>query len=727
MGSKVLTYNPDCTIASVEILDAGDAPVPGAVEVACPQGSDCCDPASLCGILNALPVQAPGGGDTALFVGPGGCFLGVPAGGGALACPYEAPCDGACATPAYSFATDPSSGVWYGTIGDGPTSVNLSFGDCTSWVAASATDVYVNAPAITLNATTFDIRISAPDFVRLTAGGGADFQIDSGGEWQLNGDAGTLGQVLTSQGPGTQPIWAAAGAADVCAAIEAFDPITPATAIMRIPVFIPGDNLCATITVQDVCDFCGGGAVTFPLLADDGTCTDPSYSFTNDTTSGMFLDPGNSLSLGWNDCDSGIDIGSIITIYASNGDFIEVGASINLATTGELQINGSPGTAGQVLTSNGPGVPATWQAGGGGATFPLLAPDGNCAAPSYSFTTDSTSGVFFDPASQIQSGGPAVVIGWDACNSRVDVGTSVRIGADNGDFIEVGAAAGITVQANLSATAPSPVTIRAGSGSAPAIVGADLTMSAGGATTGAGGAVTIDAGARTFGGTGGQVALGGVLATGEGGTVDVRGGFGFGALPGGRVTIRGGTSGSGTPGAVEILTGSPSASRLIVGGDGTWDIGGSVGAAGEVVTSQGPGLPAVWAAAPGVVGAQLVWATNNISSGADTRVIPAGYDNAAINTQTPKGYNAPRAGTFRNLFVRYNTANGNGASADYTLRVNGVLTALTVSLATGAIGSASNLVSSVAVAQGDLIEMVVTKAVSIGSGVLEVFVSAEFA
>lgn len=43
---------------------------------------------------------------------------------------------------------------------------------------------------------------------------------------------------------------------------------------------------------------------------------------------------------------------------------IGVGA-LDLAVN-ELQVNGAPGAAGQVLTSNGPGVAPTWQAGGGG-------------------------------------------------------------------------------------------------------------------------------------------------------------------------------------------------------------------------------------------------------------------------------------------------------------------------------------------------------------------------
>lgn len=358
-------------------------------------------------------------------------------------------------------------------------------------------------------------------------------------------------------------------------------------------------------------------------------------------------------------------------------------------------------------------------------TFPLLAPDGVCAAPSYSFTTDPTSGIFFDPTSQIQSGGPAVTIGWDSCSSRLDVGTSIRLGADNGDFIEVGAS--INIIGNLSTTVPSPVTIRAGSGAAPAIVGATVTITAGGATTGAGGDVTIDAGGRTFGGTGGGVTFGGALATGQGGTVDVRGGFGFGALPGGRVTIRGGTSGAGTPGAVEILTGSPAVSRLIVEGAGAWNVGGSVGVLGQALLSNGAATTPTWQTITGfAVSAQVIWGAANIGSAAETRVIPVGYDDTLISTQTPKGYSAPRAGTFRNMYVRTNTANGNGASVSYTLRVNGVATALTVSRATGAIGTSSNLVNTVAVVAGDLIEMLAIKAASIGSGVQEVFVSVEF-
>lgn len=77
---------------------------------------------------------------------------------------------------------------------------------------------------------------------------------------------------------------------------------------------------------------------------------------------------------------------------------------------------------------------------------------------------------------------------------------------------------------------------------------------------------------------------------------------------------------------------------------------------------------------------------------------------------------APRAGTIRSLFARHNTANGNGAAVAYTLFVNGVATALAASLATGAIGQASDLVDSVVVAQGDLLSVRAVKAAPIDVG-----------
>lgn len=74
----------------------------------------------------------------------------------------------------------------------------------------------------------------------------------------------------------------------------------------------------------------------------------------------------------------------------------------------------------------------------------------------------------------------------------------------------------------------------------------------------------------------------------------------------------------------------------------------------------------------------------------------------------------PRAGTLQNLFVRQDQPAGNGNLIVYTVRVNNVATALLVSIASTAT-SASDLVNTVVVAQGDLVDIEITKALAIGT------------
>jgi hypothetical protein len=99
-GFKSITLNPDCTAASVVILDSNSVPVPGAVETGCPDESGCCDTTALCGIFQGFPTQVPGITDMAIFVTPAGCFLGVPGGGGGGFPGYGVPVSTACANAA---------------------------------------------------------------------------------------------------------------------------------------------------------------------------------------------------------------------------------------------------------------------------------------------------------------------------------------------------------------------------------------------------------------------------------------------------------------------------------------------------------------------------------------------------------------------------------------------------------------------------------------------------
>lgn len=128
-------------------------------------------------------------------------------------------------------------------------------------------------------------------------------------------------------------------------------------------------------------------------------------------------------------------------------------------------------------------------------------------------------------------------------------------------------------------------------------------------------------------------------------------------------------------------------------------------------------------------GQVLTWGADSIAATADTRYLTPGFSPTTAGTAVLE-FAAARAGTLRNLFARWNAAPGgaNGNAVDVKVRINGVDTALVVSRAANAgVGQSSNLVNTVAVAQGDRIAVVVTKALAIGSGVLQPLVSVEFA
>lgn len=119
----------------------------------------------------------------------------------------------------------------------------------------------------------------------------------------------------------------------------------------------------------------------------------------------------------------------------------------------------------------------------------------------------------------------------------------------------------------------------------------------------------------------------------------------------------------------------------------------------------------------------VAFGNSSISAGADTRFIDTWYNQATAPTVATSNFVSPRAGTLKNLFVRHNVAIGNGNSVIYTVLINGVASGVTVTLATGAAGQASDLVNTVAVAQGNLVSLRAVKALAIGNGSQEVTAS----
>lgn len=113
-----------------------------------------------------------------------------------------------------------------------------------------------------------------------------------------------------------------------------------------------------------------------------------------------------------------------------------------------------------------------------------------------------------------------------------------------------------------------------------------------------------------------------------------------------------------------------------------------------------------------------MWGDDNVTNTTTTRYLTPGYALNDIAPDLPIGgayLEMPRAGTLRNLRVRHNDPGTSSNVITYTLFVNNVATALTVTLAANAVDGA-DLVNSVVVAAGDRVSIEVTKPANITGG-----------
>lgn len=108
----------------------------------------------------------------------------------------------------------------------------------------------------------------------------------------------------------------------------------------------------------------------------------------------------------------------------------------------------------------------------------------------------------------------------------------------------------------------------------------------------------------------------------------------------------------------------------------------------------------------------LMWGAKDVASTTMTRYLFPFYDDSTAMT-TAVSFPMPVAGTIDRLIVRHNLPGGNGNDVVYTLRVNGAPSALAVTLASTAT-QGSDLVNSIPVVVGDLIDLEITKAATVG-------------
>lgn len=121
----------------------------------------------------------------------------------------------------------------------------------------------------------------------------------------------------------------------------------------------------------------------------------------------------------------------------------------------------------------------------------------------------------------------------------------------------------------------------------------------------------------------------------------------------------------------------------------------------------------------------FVWGNSDIGTLIDTRYLSPGRDVTAQLGDVAQ-FPVTRSGTLRNLFIRHNSVGIGVANVTYAVLVNSVPTAITATLATGAIGQVSDLTHSVMLVQGDRVSVQAAKDGIITSGVIDAQVSLEF-
>lgn len=120
----------------------------------------------------------------------------------------------------------------------------------------------------------------------------------------------------------------------------------------------------------------------------------------------------------------------------------------------------------------------------------------------------------------------------------------------------------------------------------------------------------------------------------------------------------------------------------------------------------------------------LQWGNDGITITTTTRYLTPGYGNGNALV-TAIQFRVPRAGTIRNLRVHHSIVGAGTNTVAYTLRKNSANQTLTCSVAANA-SDANDMTNSFAVAAGDLLDVVVTKAANLGGSPQNITATVEY-
>ncbi len=122
--------------------------------------------------------------------------------------------------------------------------------------------------------------------------------------------------------------------------------------------------------------------------------------------------------------------------------------------------------------------------------------------------------------------------------------------------------------------------------------------------------------------------------------------------------------------------------------------------------------------------ADILFGANGLTATTTTRYLYPGFADSTAQTSVIQRRMA-RAGTLSNLYMLQNVPAGNGSNIVYTVRKNGVPTLLAVTMASD-VSTGEDTSNTVSVVAGDLIDIEVTKAVSVGTSPSDIIAAMDF-
>lgn len=504
------------------------------------------------------------------------------------------------------------------------------------------------------------ILSTSPDYI---ANQTERLRINYNGAFGLSGaNFGTSGQVLTSQGSGSAPIWSTAAAGTVTSVS-----VTTANGVSgSVATATTTPAITLTLGAITPSSVASTGAVSGTSLSSSGNISTTSASaritgdfstsatvlsrtfFQSSTTNGNTIisampnGTGTTSAIALGNTTALNTNGSAFTQYGINGSVTSI-VSSNIGATGtalplaftvnpdanatpNLQINangnwslaGTAGTNGQVLTAN-TGAAPTWQ------TFSASALSNTTTLGTVTNSAVSITGI---------SGTTSASSPMSITAGATSTGTGNSLTLSGGSPAAGSVSGAVTIQ-----------TVANGTGGTGAISITTATTTGNGATAGS---VSITGGdaTNTTAGTGGSVSLtagSGFTASGQ---ITIQAGPNLnvsGNTTAGRVTIQGGTTTStvggatGVGGSILINGGLGSASvaggsivfqtaangsfteRMRITAAGAFTMAGTTGTNGQVLTSNGSGVPS-WAApaTSGTVTSVSVTTANGVSGSVAT-------------------------------------------------------------------------------------------------------------